>query len=129
MTIVAREGRKLAGYDIAKDKSTERIQQLVDESPKADFYHSDGYVSYQEVSYYGQFQHHYDKSETYSVEGVNADLRHYIPFLKRRSRCFLRSLDTAEAVLRIFSYAYNRFCQAKLMYPKLKPAFHLTQFI
>ena len=129
MTIVARDNRNLIGFDIAKDKSTERIQKLVDDTPKASFYHSDGYVSYQEVLYYGHFQHHYDKSETYTVEGLNADLRHYIPFLRRKSRCFLRSLDTAQAVLKIFMYAYNRFCEAKLKYPKLKSAFHLTQFI
>ena len=129
ITIVARKERKLVGFDIANDKETERIQELIDDSPKADFYHADGYVSYQEVSYYGYFQHHYDKSETYTVESVNSDLRKYIPFLQRKSKCFLRSLDTARAVLKIFMHAYNKFNQQKQEHPKYKNSYHLTQFI
>ena len=129
MTIVARFGRKLIGFDIAWDKSTERLQNLVDNSPRAKQYHSDGYISYREIIYWGKFHHHFDKSETYTVEGVNADLRQYIPFLKRRSRCFLRSLETAKAALKIFMSAFNRFAQAKLVFPKYKNYFCLTQFI
>ena len=128
--LVAREKRKIIGYDIACDKSTERIQDIVDNSPKANNYHSDGYQSYQELYYHGGKHHaHYDKSETYTVEGVNSDLRKYIPFLQRRSKCFLRSLETAKTVLNIFVYAYNQFGEAKRKYPKLKNALHLIQFV
>jgi IS1 family transposase len=102
----------------------------VDTSAKAKAYHSDGNPSYQEVFYWGgEHFTHYDKSETYTVEGINSDLRKYIPFLQRRSKCFLRSLTTAKIVLNIFVYAYNRFNQMKLAYPKLKTAFHLIQFV
>ena len=115
MTLVSRGNRKIIGYDIAKDKSAERIQGIVDNSPKAAHYHSDGYQSYQELYYHGAEHHtHYDKSETYTVEGINSDLRKYIPFLQRRSKCFLRSLDTAKIVLNIFVYAYNQFGEAKM---------------
>ena len=55
----------------------------------------------------------HDKSDTFTVEGVNADLRHYIPILARKSRCFARSLDTLRAVLGLFVAAYNRFGVAK----------------
>ena len=131
MTMVSRFGRKIIGYDVAEDKATERIQKMVDNAPKAKVYHSDGYPSYREISYYGKHYAHYgwDKSETYTVEGVNSDLRKYIPFLQRKSKCFLRSLETAKVVLRIFVYAYNRFCEMKCRYPKLKNAFYLTQFV
>jgi IS1 family transposase len=102
----------------------------VDDSPKAEIYHSDGNPSYKEVSYWGGKHHaNYDKSETYTVEGINSDLRKYIPFLQWRSKCFLRSLATAKIVLHIFVYAYNKFNQMKLTYPKLKTAFHLIQFV
>ena len=37
-----------------------------------------------------------DKSNTHIVEGVNADLRHYIPILARHSRCFARKLKTLQ---------------------------------
>jgi IS1 family transposase len=43
-----------------------------------------------------------NKRDTHNVESVNADLRHYIPGLARRSRCFFRSLKTFQAVLKVF---------------------------
>jgi len=51
----------------------------------------------------------HNKNETFTVEGVNADLRHYIPTLTRRSRCFPRKLENLQAVLAVFVQAYNRF--------------------
>jgi len=131
ITMVARGGRKIVGHDIAEDKSTQRIQKLVDASPKATEYRSDGYRSYREVSYHGKHYAHYgwDKSETYTVEGVNSDLRKYIPFLQRKSKCFLRSLETAKTVLNIFVNAYNQFGNMKQRYPHLKNAFYVGQFI
>lgn len=36
----------------------------------------------------------YDKGETYSVEGDNAGLRHYMARLTRRSRCFSKCIGT-----------------------------------
>ena len=128
--MVSRNPRKIIGHDIARDKSTERIQAIIDNSPKADNYHSDGYQSYQEVYYHDAKHHaHYDKSETYTVEGINSDLRKYIPFLQRRSKCFLRSLETAKTALKIFIHAYNKFGEAKKKYPRLKSALHLIQFV
>jgi hypothetical protein len=57
----------------------------------------------------------HDKSDTFTVEGVNADLRHYIPILARRSRCFPRKLETLRAVLEVFVDAYNQFGKAKML--------------
>ncbi|MCM1473293.1 MAG: hypothetical protein NC040_04500, partial [Muribaculaceae bacterium] len=58
----------------------------------------------------------HDKSDTFTVEGVNADLWHYIPVLARRSRCFSRSLETLKAVVAVFVDAYNQFGFAKFKY-------------
>jgi hypothetical protein len=55
-----------------------------------------------------------DKSDTHNVESVNADLRHYIPILRRRSRCFPRKIETLKAVLEVFAEAYNAFGIAKM---------------
>jgi len=44
-----------------------------------------------------------DKSETYSVEGDNAELRHYLPRLVRRSRCFSRCEKALRKAVRILS--------------------------
>ena len=57
-----------------------------------------------------------DKSDTFTVEGVNADLQHYIPILARRSRCFARKIETLRAVLEVFVEAYNKFGVAKMKF-------------
>ena len=86
ITLVSRNKRQILGYEIAFDRSRERIQKLVDNSAKASKYYSDAYPVYAEVCYEGIHTSLKDKSQTYTVEGVNSDLRHYIPALHRRSR-------------------------------------------
>ena len=117
------------GYDIAFDKSRERIQQLADNSPKARQYYSDSYSAYKEIYYCGTQTSLKNKSQTYTVEGINSDLRQYIPPLRRKSKCFFRSIDTAKAVLKIFVNAFNNFALNKFLYPSLKSAFSLSSFI
>ena len=86
----------------------------MDSAPPAEKYCTDGYLGYVDVAYYGEhIRNICDKSNTFTVEGVNADLRHYIPTLARRSRCFARSLESMEAVLDVFVDAYNEFGVAK----------------
>ena len=126
---MSRDKRQIVGYDIAFDKSRERIQKLVDNSSKADHYYSDAYPVYNEVCYYGTYTSFNDKSQTYTVEGVNSDLRHYIPPLRRKSKCFFRSLDTAKAVFKIFVSAFNEFALSKFLHPSLKPSLFLSLFI
>ena len=62
---------------------------MVDVAPEAEVYCTDGYNGYLDVVFPGKhiFNVH-NKNDTFTVEGVNADLRHYIPTLARRSRCF-----------------------------------------
>ena len=117
MTMVSREPRLIVGFDVAKDKSPKRIQRIVDNAPWAREYCTDGWSGYIDVVYPGRhIRNTRDKSDTYTVEGVNADLRHYIPILARRSRCFARSLETLQAVMDVFVEAYNRFGRAKHRY-------------
>ena len=128
ITLVSREKRQIVGYDIAFDKSRERIQQLVDKSPKANHYYSDSYSAYEEICYYGTHASLKNKSQTYTVEGVNSDLRHYISSLRRKSKCFFRSLNTAKSVFKIFVNAFNNFALHKFLYPSLKHSFSLSSF-
>ena len=102
--LVSREPRQIVGIDAAFDKSPERIQALVDSAPPADYYASDGYLGYIDVVYSGKhIRNVSNKNDTFTVEGVNADLRHYIPTLRRRSRCFPRSIESLKAVLYQFA--------------------------
>lgn len=117
MTMVNRLPRQIVGFDVAHDKSPERIQAMVDAAAPANRYASDGWSGYIDVIYPGKhIRNTHDKSDTFTVEGVNADLRHYIPILARRSRCFARTLETLRAVVQVFSDAYNRFGYAKYHY-------------
>jgi IS1 family transposase len=114
MTMVSREPRQIVGFDVDRDKSPERIQRMVDAAPSAAKYCTDGFLGYIDVVYPGKhIRNIRDKSDTHTVESVNADLRHYIPILARRSRCFARKLETLRVVIEIFVDAYNRFGEAK----------------
>lgn len=114
MTMVSREPRQIAGFEVALDKTSSTIQGMVDRATEAAQYCTDGYVGYMDVIYPGQhIRNTRDKSDTFTVEGVNADLRHYIPILARRSRCFARRLETLQAVMDVFVDAYNLFGRAK----------------
>ena len=126
---MSRDKRQIVGYDIAFDRSRERIQRLVDSSVKASKYYSDAYSAYAEICYEGKHDSLNDKSQTYTVESVNSDLRHYIPALHRRSKCFFRSLDTMMAVFKIFVHAFNKFALPKFLYPSLKSSLSLSSFI
>ena len=78
ITLVNREKRQIVVYDIAFDRNRERIQKLVDKSAKASKYYSDAYSAYAEVCYEGVPTSLKNNAQTYTVEGVNSDLRHYI---------------------------------------------------
>lgn len=118
--MVSREPRQIAGIDVAFDKSSRRIQAIVDAVPPAEKYCTDGWGGYLNVIYPGEYvRNTRSKSDTFTVEGVNADLRHYIPILARRSRCFARKIETLRAVVEVFVDAYNRFGEAKHRYRQL----------
>jgi IS1 family transposase len=117
MIAVSREPRQIVGFDVAFDKLPQRIQAMIDEAPEARIYCTDGYFGYLDVIYPGcHVRNIRDKRDTHTVESVNADLRHYIPILARRSRCFPRKLENLKAVLILFVAAYNKFGVMKLKY-------------
>jgi IS1 family transposase len=117
MTMISREPRQIVNFDVQFDKGVFRLQGLVDNAPDAENYSTDGNPSYLDVIFPGKHNRNIrDKRDTHTIESINADLRHYISGLARRSRCFFRSLETLHAVLEIFVDAYNKFGEAKLIY-------------
>ena len=108
--MVSRETREIVGFDVDFDKSPARIQAMVDRAPTAEKYCTDGYLGYVDIVYPGKhIRNVKNKKDTFTVESVNADLRHYIPVLARRSRCFARKIETLYAVVDVFVEAYNAF--------------------
>ena len=122
MTMVSRKPRQIVGHVVSRDKLSKTIQRMVDAAPEAEEYCTDGYYGYLDVVFPGKHIYNiHNKNDTFTVEGVNADLRHYIPTLARRSRCFPRKLENLQAVLAVFVQAYNHFGLQKERYRSLHP--------
>ena len=80
-----------------------------------------GILGYIDVVYPGRhIRNVRDKKNTHNVESINANLRHYIPVLARRSRCLSRKIETLYAVVAVFIDFYNRFGLAKYKYRQRK---------
>lgn len=72
-------------------------------------YYGDDYQGYKTVLHSPAIHHPMkDKSQTYLVEGSNADLRHYLARLRRRSRCFSRKREALHNAVKLFVHAYNQ---------------------
>jgi insertion element IS1 protein InsB len=104
------------------------MQGLLDAAPQADRYFSDAYAPYGSLIYYpGRHQLMWDKSQTYSVEADNAELRHYLARLARKSRCFSRCIDALRATVRLFIFCWNQRQLHKQRYPAYPT--HLIDFV
>ncbi len=104
------------------------IQDILHHSKQGLSYYSDLHSGYQTVLYWPAI--HYpmpDKSETYSVEGDNAELRHYLARLARKSRCFSQCEKALRRAIKLFVFAFNRRQLYKQQYPQY-PA-HLIDFM
>jgi IS1 family transposase len=127
MTIVDRATRCITAWAVVWERSAAVLQQLLDGSPYATTYYTDGFLLYQAGIDAGIHHPMSAKSQTYSVEGVNAELRHYLARLARASRCFSRSLHALHKAVKLFVYAWNRRQLTKRRFPTY-PA-HLSSFV
>jgi IS1 family transposase len=109
------------------NSNSEALQACLERAPQAKQYYSDAFAVYDTLYYGAPYEMRTDKKETYSVEAVNADLRHYLKRLARKSRCFSRNVDTLYKNIRLFVYCYNRRQLMKRLYPKY--AWHLVDFL
>jgi len=130
MTMVSREPRQIVAYAVDNTVNARLIQEMVDGITQAECYYTDGGSAYLGIDFIGcHVRNMTDKSDTHNIESSNADLRHYIAGLRRRSRCFFRSMETLRAVLYVFVHAYNRFGDAKMRYmqnhPDCRRVYHL----
>jgi len=110
---VTRNPRQIVGFTVTESRSVTQMQGLIDCSPTAETYYSDGFLMYRDLCYWGVHIVAPQKSQTYTVEGVNSDLRRYIAGFARRSKCFYRKIETIRAILTVFVAAYNRFGEYK----------------
>lgn len=95
------------------------LQAVVDQAPQAAAYYSDGFLGYHDLVYGpARYRALRDKSETYRVEGGNADLCHYPARLTRKSRCFSRCLNALRRAVKLFAWCYNQRQLWNRRYPK-----------
>lgn len=118
LTVVDRATHCLLSWDAVSERNTANLQACLERSPQARQHYSDAFPAYDNLYYGAPYEMRSDKKETYSVEAVNADLRHYLKRLARRSRCFSRRLDALLKNLRLFAYCYNQRQLRKQQYPQ-----------
>jgi len=109
------------------ERTSEAMQACLERAPQARQYYSDAFPVYDTLYYGAPYEMRTDKLETYSVEAVNADLRHYLKRLARQSRCFSRRLQSLVENLQLFVYCYNHRQLSKHRFPKY--SFHLVDFV
>lgn len=115
MTMISRKPRQIVAFGVDKSVNSKAIQILADSVPAASEYCTDGNTVYMDVMFGDIHRRNiHDKKDTYNIESTNADLRHHIKALSRKSRCFFRTVETLNAVLSLFIDAYNKFGEMKL---------------
>jgi IS1 family transposase len=104
------------------------MQEFVDRLPSAQRYCSDQLAVYQELWWPPQSEHiiSIGKEQTYTIEGLNADLRTYLGRLKRRSRCFSRCWEALARAVRMFVWHYSRRRRLILEQPKYRNGLPLS---
>jgi len=113
---------------VAWERSQAIVQAIVDHAPKATWYYRDALDVYATLWYHwGRYAISEGKADTYSVEGNNAELRHYLARLARSSRCFSRCPYALLCAVRLFAYYFNQRQLRKHQFPKY--SFHITDFV
>ena len=128
MTFVDRATRCILGWRVVFERTGEVVQTLLTETVQGHRYYSDLFEAYQTVVYWPA--EHFPmsgKSETFSVEGDNAELRHYLARLGRRSRCFSRCVQALRRAVQLFCFAWNRRQLFKRRFPHYHA--HLVDFV
>lgn len=111
-----------------EERTPQAMQAVVDDGPCPTQYFSDKFRVYEALVYYPA-KHTFSegKTDTYSVEASNAELRHYLARLARSSRCFSRRAEALKAAIQLFVYSFNRRQLHKLAFPAYQA--HIYQFL
>jgi IS1 family transposase len=121
MTQVERKTRCFVAHRVVYHRCEEILFEMIwQEAPSAREYYNDALALYDSIGYPGKHESLPNKSQTYSVEGDNAELRHYLARLARRSRCFSRSLEALSRAVDLFIFAWNR----RQRWKRANPRYH-----
>ena len=123
LTVVDRNTHCVLSWDVVQERTTKALQVCLERAPQAKPYYSDAFSTDDNLYYGAPYEMRTDKQQTYSVEAVNADLRHYLKRLARKSRCFTRRLKSLARNLQRFVFCYNHRQLAKRLFSRY--SFHL----
>ena len=118
---------KRLSWDVVSERTSAALQACLERAPQAKQYYSDAFSVYDTLYYGAPYEMRTDKQETYSVEAVNSDVRHYLKRLARESARFSCRMQALIKNLRPFVYCYNHRQIMKHLYPKY--TFHLVDFV
>ncbi len=128
MTEVDRATRCIVSDDVVWERTWDALQETIERAGPAQRYSSDAVPTDATLVYYpGRHAVAPGKSQTYSVEADNAELRHYLARLGRRSRCFSRSLAALRRAVKLFIHAWNRRQLHQRAFPRY--ACHVSDFV
>ncbi len=127
MTIVDRATRCFLAIEAVYERTRETGQAMLEQA-RARQYCSDLFALYRQLRYRRSYHLALpDKSQTYSVEACNAELRHYLRRLTRRSRCFSRHIEWLRRYLKAFAYVWNLRQMHNRAHPYAKK--HVIDFV
>ncbi len=86
------------------------MQLFVAGLPTAQVYYSDGLPIYRSLVWPGSGRHEVSdgKRNTYTVEGMNAQFRQYVSFLRRKTQGYSKCIERLREAVAWFVYYWNR---------------------
>jgi len=114
--------------DVVGARTGDAVHETIARAGPAQRYSSDAVPTDAALVYYpGRHAVAPGKSQTDSVEADNAELRHYLARLGRRSRCFARSLAAVRRAVKLVIHAWNRRQLHQRAFPRY--ACHVRDFV
>jgi len=117
---VERYSGVIVGHAVLTDIDAATLADVVAALPRADHYYSDGWKAYQAIAWPGLHEVSVGKRDTHTVEGRNSELRHYLARLRRKTKCYSKSVKALAQAIKLFVYGWNRRQLRYLAEPKLK---------
>ncbi len=95
---------------VLEELQWEGMQEVVDSLPQAQSYCSDRSPIYPDLHWPQGSEHIIcvAKEQTHTIESLNANLKHYLKRLARRTRCFSKSFKSLARSVKLFAWYYNR---------------------
>jgi IS1 family transposase len=117
-------------WEAATDRTSDTIQRVIDRVPGAFQYCTDGHTAYTAVNWHrGLHLVAPGQSQTYAVEANNAELRHYLARLTRRTRCYSKRLDWLKLMVKLFVHYWNQRQLWRCIHPRYSHGRSLVSFV